>query len=186
MMKRMLKDKRTNIILIGMPGSGKTTVGRILAKKLNLLQTDGDRIIIEAEGRPLQEILDTEGKEYFLSLEGRVLANLDCEHYVISPGGSACYYPEAMNHLARIGRIVYLSVELPELLRRVNNLQTRGIVFKPGQSFEDLYHERTPLYEKYAEFIVRSTGQKPRETANEVLKLLGYDALQAKEGGAMP
>ncbi|MBP5750335.1 MAG: shikimate kinase [Firmicutes bacterium] len=171
----MSEDKKTNIILIGMPGSGKTTIGRILADKLDLLQADGDKIIIESEGRPLQEILDTEGKEYFLSLEGRVLASLSYENYVISPGGSACYYPDAMKHLSEIGHIVYLNVEFPEIERRVTNLETRGIVFKPGQTFEDLYNERTPLYEKYAEFTVCSTGQEPEETANEVLKLLGYE-----------
>lgn len=169
----MREDKRSNIILIGMPGSGKTTVGRILAGKLDLSHADGDRIIIEAEGRPLQEILDTEGKEYFLSLEGRVLASLDCENYVISPGGSACYYPDAMRHLSQIGRIVYLNAEFADIESRVTNLESRGIVFKPGQSLRDLYDERTPLYEKYAEINIRTKGQTAEETADSILGMLG-------------
>lgn len=158
-----------------MPGSGKSTVGRILADKLNLIQTDGDSIIIQSEGRPLQEILDTEGKEYFLSLEGRVLAGLDCENYIISPGGSACYYPDAMNHLSEIGHIIYLNVDFPEIERRVDNLETRGIVFKPGQTFEDLYKERAPLYEKYAEINLKTKGQSPEQTADIILEMLGYE-----------
>ena len=167
-------SRKTNIILIGMPGSGKSTIGKLLAEKLNMPYADGDSIIIREEGKPLQKILDTMGKEYFLSVEGRVLANLTCENHIISPGGSACYYPDAMRHLSEIGHIVYLNVEFPEIARRVNNLDSRGIVFKPGQTFEDLYFERAPLYEKYADIDVKSTGLTPEETAAIVLEKLGY------------
>jgi shikimate kinase len=165
---------KSNIILIGMPGSGKTTVGRELSRRTGMPQADGDNIIEDAEGRKLQDILDSEGIEYFKSIEGRILANLTYEHYVISPGGSAVYYPEAMAHLSEIGDIVYLNVKFPEIRRRVTNLSSRGIVFKPGQTFEDLYNERTPLYEKYAEINLKTEGMTAKETADKILELLGY------------
>lgn len=165
-------SKKTNIILIGMPGSGKSTIGRLLSEKLELARVDGDSIIENAEGRTLQEIIDTEGKDYFLSLEGKILAELQLENHIISPGGSVCYYPEAMKHLSEIGHIVYLDVEFPEIQRRVNNLDSRGIVFKPGQSFEDLYAERTPLYDKYAEIRVNSTSLSPEETVTAIIDRL--------------
>jgi shikimate kinase len=167
---------KKNIVLIGMPGSGKTTVGRELSRRTGMPQADGDHIIEDAEGRKLQEILDTEGIEYFKSMEGRILANLTYENYVISPGGSAVYYPEAMAHLSEIGDIVYLNVKFPEIQRRVTNLSSRGIVFKPNQTFEDLYNERTPLYEKYAEINLITEGMTAEETADKILRMLGYQA----------
>lgn len=169
----MDKDKKTNIILIGMPGSGKTTVGDILAEKLGREQNDGDDIITEAEGHSLQEIIDSEGTDYFRELEGKVLSRIDCENRIISPGGSVCYYPEALEHLGRIGYIIYLSVEFEELERRVTNMDSRGIVFKPGQTFKQLYEERTPIYEEYADFIVATKGKSADETADAIIELLG-------------
>ncbi|HHX92314.1 MAG TPA: shikimate kinase [Clostridiales bacterium] len=165
---------KNNIVLIGMPGSGKTTVGRELSLRTGMPQADGDHIIEDAEGRKLQDILDTEGTDYFKVLEGKVLASLAYQKHVISPGGSAVYYPEAMVHLSNIGDIVYLNVEFPEICRRVTNLESRGIVFKPGQTFEDLYNERTPLYEKYAEVNLDTKGMTAAETAEEILRILGY------------
>ncbi len=165
---------KKNIILIGMPGSGKTTVGRELSRLTGMPQADGDHIIEDAEGRKLQDILDTEGTEYFKTMEGRILSNLTYEGFVISPGGSAVYYPEAMAHLSKIGDIVYLNVKFPEIRRRVTNLDSRGIVFKPNQTFEDLYNERTPLYEKYAEVNLKTEGLSAIETALEILRILGY------------
>ncbi len=163
---------KRNIVLIGMPGSGKSTIGKLLAKKLNKTAIDGDVLIEKQEGMSLQEIINTKGNDYFTKLEDEVLSNLECDNYVISPGGSVCYYPNAMKHLAEIAEIVYLKVSFEELEKRINNLDSRGIVFKPNQSFKDLYNERTPLYEKYAGLIIDSTGLNPKETTKLLLELL--------------
>ena len=163
---------KSNIILIGMPGSGKTTVGRELSRLTGKPQADGDSIIEDADGRKLQEIIDAEGTDYFKSLEGDVLSNLSYENYIISPGGSAIYYPKAMDHLLKIGHVVYLNVKFPEIQKRVTNLESRGIVFKPNQTFEDLYHERTPLYAKYAEINLETEGMSAIETAETILRML--------------
>lgn len=165
---------KSNIILIGMPGSGKTTVGRELARMTGMTHADGDNIIEDAEGRKLQEIIDAEGTEYFKTLEDKVLSRITYEKSIISPGGSAVYYPEAMAHLSEIGDIVYLNVQFPEIQRRVTNLDSRGIVFKPDQTFENLYDERSPLYEKYAEINLRTEGMSAAETAEMILRMLGY------------
>ncbi len=163
---------KKNIVLIGMPGSGKSTIGRLLAKELNMQAIDGDAIIEENEGMKLQEIINLHGNDYFTALEEKVLSNINCENYVISPGGSVCYYPKAMQHLSEIAEVVYLKVSFYELQKRVKNLDSRGIVFKPGQSFEDLYNERTPLYEKYAGFIIDSSHLSPKKTTQLLLEQL--------------
>ena len=163
---------KNNIVLIGMPGSGKSTIGKLLAKELNKTSIDGDAIIEQQEGIKLQEIINSKGNDYFKALEEKVLSSLQCENYIISPGGSVCYYPEAMKHLSEIAEVVYLKVSFEELEKRVVNLTTRGIVFKPNQTFRDLYNERTPLYEKYAGLVIDSTNQSPEETTMLLLELL--------------
>ncbi len=171
----MDQSRRTNIILIGMPGSGKTTVGRILAEKLGHEQDDGDDIITKAEGRSLQDIIDSEGIDYFRALERKILSAIDCERRIITPGGSVCYYPEAMDHLSKIGHIIHLRVDFEELERRVTNMDSRGIVFKPGQTFRELYEERTPIYEKYADFSIEAMGRSAEETADAIIELFGLN-----------
>ncbi len=163
---------KSNIVLIGMPGSGKSTIGRLLAKELGMTAIDGDVIIEQQEGMKLQEIINTKGNDYFTSLEDKILSNLQCENYVISPGGSVCYYPNAMKHLSEIAEVIYLRVSFEELEKRVHNLSSRGIVFKPNQTFRDLYNERTPLYEKYAGLIVDSSNLPPKETLKLLLEQL--------------
>lgn len=165
---------KKNIVLIGMPGSGKTTVGREIARRLGWPQADGDAIIEDSEGKTLQEIQDSMGMEYFLELEDKVLSRIDYENHVITPGGSAIYYPSAMENLARIGHLIYLNVEFAEIEKRVRNLDSRGIVFKPGQSFLDLYNERCPLYEQYADLNIKTRGMSARQTAEFILRKLGY------------
>lgn len=165
---------KSNIVLIGMPGSGKTTVGRELSRLTGMAHADGDNIIEDAEGRKLQEIIDAEGTDYFKTLEDKVLSRITYEKSIISPGGSAVYYPNAMAHLSEIGDIVYLNVQFSEIQNRVTNLESRGIVFKPNQTFEDLYCERSPLYEKYAEINLKTEGMSAGETAETILKMLGY------------
>ena len=161
-----------NIVLIGMPGSGKSTIGKLLANAIGKTAIDGDAIIEEKEGMKLQEIINTKGNDYFTQLEDKILSTLECDNYVISPGGSVCYYPNAMKHLSEIADVIYIKVSFPELQRRVHNLDSRGIVFKPGQTFEDLYNERTPLYEKYAGLTIDSTGLTPNETIQLLLEQL--------------
>ncbi len=163
---------KSNIVLIGMPGCGKSTIGRLLAKKLGKKAVDADRLIEEREGMKLQEIIDAKGNDYFSKLEEDVLSSIECEDHIISPGGSVCYYPKAMEHLGRIAELVYIEVSCRELRRRIRNMQTRGIVFKPNQSFEDLYKERTPLYKKYAGHIINTTGLSPKEATQRLLELL--------------
>lgn len=163
---------KSNIVLIGMPGSGKTTVGKELSRLTGKPQADGDSIIEDADGRKLQEIIDAEGTDFFKTLEGEVLSKLSYENYIISPGGSAIYYPDAMAHLLEIGHVIYLNVKFPEIQKRVTNLESRGIVFKPNQTFEDLYNERTPLYAKYAEINLETEGMSATQTAETILRML--------------
>lgn len=163
---------KNNIVLIGMPGSGKSTIGKLLAKELGKIAIDGDTIIEQQEGMKLQEIINTKGTDYFKELEDKVLSNLECDNYIISPGGSVCYYPNAMKHLSEIADVIYLKVCFEELEKRVNNLDSRGIVFKPNQTFRDLYNERTPLYEKYAGLVIDSSGLTPKETIKLLLEQL--------------
>ncbi len=175
--------KKSNIILIGMPGSGKSSIGRRLARKLNMQCIDGDAIMEEAEGCRLQEIIDRRGLPYFLELEGRVLASLTYENYVISPGGSAVYYPEAMAHLAQIGCIVYLKVDREILRRRIGDtMYTRGIAFREGFGFDELYEERAPLYERYAEITVDSSRMTEGQTVRAALKELAGAGFRVPKG----
>ncbi len=143
-----------NIVLIGMPGVGKSTVGVLLAKRLGYRFVDTDLLIQEKEGKRLFEILRDNGNEYFAATENRVCSSLKAERTVIATGGSVVFGSEAMKNLKRLGKVVYLRVPLAELEKRVNNFETRGILMKSGQTLEDIFYERTPLYEKYADLTV--------------------------------
>ena len=164
--------KKNNVVLIGMPGCGKSTIGVLLAKNLAYSFMDSDLLIQEQEGRKLQEILDTDGIEYFEALENRVNAGIEAERTVIATGGSAVYGKEAMEHLRTIGTVVYLKIPYDELNRRIDNFETRGIVLKDGQTFNDLYLERSPLYDRYAHITVEPNGEawETVETLTEALK----------------
>ena len=148
---------RKNIVLIGMPGVGKSTIGVIAAKQLGYEFVDADLLIQKQEKRLLHEIISQEGVDGFLEIENRVNASIQTEGAVISTGGSVIYGKEAMEHLSSIGTVVYLKLPYPELKRRLKNLKDRGVVLKDGQTLKDLYDERTPLYEKYADLIVDET-----------------------------
>ncbi|MBR7186743.1 MAG: shikimate kinase [Clostridia bacterium] len=159
-----------NIILIGMPSSGKSTAGRLIAKRLGYAFLDGDRLIEEAEGRPLSAIIAERGAEGFLEVEEGVLSTLQCTQTVIAPGGSAVYEEGAMAHLKSIGVVVYLKIGMQEIKRRIPDFTARGVVMRGKiTSLEELYLERAPLYEKYADFSVDCTGQSPAETAEEIV-----------------
>lgn len=168
-----MKQMKNNIVLIGMPGVGKSTVGVILAKILGYRFVDADLLIQEREGKLLKEIIAEQGIDGFIQIENDVNASIQCEKTVIATGGSVVYGTEAMEHLKEIATVVYLELELPALRRRLGNLKKRGVVLKENQTLAGLYAERVPLYKKYADIIVnehRKTIEKTIETLVDVLE----------------
>lgn len=162
-----------NVTLIGMPGSGKSTVGVLLAKLLGYQFLDVDLLIQEREGALLQDILDSRGTAAFLDAEEEAVKTLSCHRTVIAPGGSAVCREGAALHLKGLGPVVYLQVPLEELTRRVQNLSTRGIAMEPGQTLADVMAFRQPLYNKYADLVVDCPpGQELLQTAQLVKKRL--------------
>lgn len=157
------------ITLIGMPGSGKSTVGVLLAKALGYTFLDTDLILQQREGMLLQDILDQRGVEAFLDAEEAAITALDCEQAVIAPGGSAVCRDRAVQHLRSLGRIIYLRVPLEELERRVGDISTRGIAMDSGQTLQQVFAQRSPLYEQYADAVI-DVGREPLErTVSAVL-----------------
>ena len=151
--------KKSNVILIGMPGVGKSTVGVVLAKLLGYHFIDTDLVIQEKEGRLLKEIIADEGNTGFLKIEEKVNAELEAEHCVIAPGGSVVYGENAMRHFKEIGTVVYLKASYEMINERLSNLEGRGVVLKNGQTLKDLYDERCVLYEKYADVVIDEHGR---------------------------
>lgn len=147
-----------NIVLIGMPGCGKSTVGVVLAKVMGMEFCDTDIVIQQRVGKRLQEIINEEGNDAFLEHERDALLSLTYDDTVIATGGSAVYSDEAMQHLKSIGTVVYLKVSEPEIERRLADFAARGISIKDGMTIADLYNERMPLYEKYADITVVGEG----------------------------
>lgn len=166
------ENRKNNIVLIGMPGAGKSTVGVLLAKALNYDFLDTDIIIQNRNGRKLYEIINDRGIDYFLRLENETLQSVDASNCVIATGGSAVFGREAMEHLREIGVVVYIKLSCEEIVRRVNNIKTRGIVMKKGKTMEDVYAERVPLYEKYAEITVDGEGTTIEECVEQIIKSL--------------
>ena len=164
-----LLNKKDNIILIGMPGAGKSTIGIVLAKNLGFNFLDSDLCIQESEKRLLHEIISSEGIDEFLEIENQINASLNVSHHVIATGGSAVYGIEAMEHFRRIGIIVYLKLSYPSIKERLGDLTKRGVVLKEGQTLKRLYDERTPLYEKYADVIIDCK----RKEIREIVSLIG-------------
>ena len=161
-----------NITLIGMPGSGKSTVGVLLAKALGFDFIDTDLTLQQREGALLQNILNERGTGAFLDLEQDAICSVQCKNAVISPGGSCICRERSMAHLKTLGKIVYLRLPLEELETRLNNISTRGIAMEPGQTLQDLYDYRTPLYERWADMTVDCAGQSLEETVAAVLRAL--------------
>ena len=147
-----------NITLIGMPASGKSTVGVLLAKRLGYSFVDVDIVIQEQEGRLLKDIIAEEGLDGFLDVENRVNATLSVHNSVIAPGGSVIYGKEAMEHLKKISTVVYLKLSYEAVEERLGDLTDRGVVLKDGMTLKDLYDERIPYYENYADITVDETG----------------------------
>ena len=159
--------------MIGMPGSGKSTVGVLLAKALGCLFTDVDLLISHRTKKPLQRILDEDGLEAFLALEEEVGSRLRAENTVIATGGSMVISDKAMRHLKTLGTVVYIDVPFEEIERRVTNIKTRGIVFHPNQTLADVYRERKPLYERWADLTVKVEATDGIEdTVDKVISML--------------
>lgn len=163
---------KNNIVLIGMPGVGKSTVGVILAKILGYKFVDTDLLIQQSEGRLLKEIIASEGVDGFTEIENRVNSRIEAEKTVIATGGSVVYGKEAMKHLSEIGTIIYLSLDYRKLRYRLGNIKNRGVVIRDGQRLIDLYNERVPLYEKYADIIIDENGCNIEKTINRILEAL--------------
>lgn len=159
-----------NIILIGMPGCGKSTVGVILAKTLGIGFVDTDLIIQQRENRLLQNIIDTDGIDIFLNCEAEAVKSLYCDNCVIATGGSVVYREDAIEHLKSNGKIIFLDVPLDEIKRRLNNINTRGIAAKKNKSIEDIYNERIALYNKYADIIIKTDGESVEKTVEKICK----------------
>jgi shikimate kinase len=159
-----------NIILIGMPGAGKSTVGVILAKTLGMTFVDTDIAIQERTGRLLLEIIDTEGPDAFLKIEEETILSRHSDHAVIATGGSVVFSGKAMAHLKSEGVVIYLAISFEEMAKRLRNITTRGIILFKGESLLDMYHERIPLYEKYADITVDCPGGDFEEIVGEVIR----------------
>lgn len=160
---------KNNIVLIGMPGVGKSTLGVVLAKELGFEFVDADLLIQKREKRLLKEIIAEEGIDGFLKIENDVNATISVDKTVVATGGSVIYGNEAMEHLKEIGTVVYLKLDYDTLDSRLGSLKGRGVVLKDGQNLRSLYEERIPLYEKYADVIVDEGGLGLEATLKKVL-----------------
>ena len=165
---------KSNIVLIGMPGAGKSTLGVVLAKIMGYDFLDADILIQNQSDRTLQKIIDAIGPMGFIEVENDVLCDIDVDRTIVSTGGSAVYSDEAMKHLREIGTIVYLKVSLEELRSRLGGLHERGVVMKDGMgmSLDELYDERIPLYEHYAEVTLESDNLSVRDAARKLVDIL--------------
>ena len=158
----------SNIILIGMPGCGKSTIGVILAKTIGVGFIDTDLIIQQRENRLLQDIIDSDGIEFFLDCEEKAVKTVDCNNTVIATGGSVVYREEAINHLKKNGIIFYLDVTLSEIKKRLNNISTRGIAADKNDTIENIFAEREFLYKKFADEILDLTDCNVEEAVEKI------------------
>jgi len=169
-------NRRSNIVLIGMPGAGKSTVGVILAKHTSRSFVDTDVLIQTSEKRSLQQIVDEDGHMALREIEERILLGLDLSNHVVATGGSAAYSDAAMKYLRRDGVVVFLHVPFAEIERRVRDFETRGIARAPEQSFADLFEERFALYRKYADITIACEALHQEQVSETIRRRLGHDA----------
>ena len=163
---------KTNIVLIGMPGSGKSTVGVVLAKRLGYQFLDMDLVIQKQYGKLLWQIIAEQGNKGFMQIESKVNQEIDVQYTVIAPGGSVVLEAEAMRYLKEIGVVVYLKIGYKELEQRLGDLTTRGVVLEKGATLRDLYDIRTPLCEQYADIVIEEKGGRLYETVDAVWRAI--------------
>lgn len=161
-----------NIILIGMPTAGKSTVGVILAKVLGYQFIDSDLIIQTQEDKLLKDIIKEQGVDGFLSIENQVNASIEAKNSIIATGGSVVYGEEAMQHLRSIGTVVYIKLSFEAINERLGNVKQRGVVLKKGQTLRELYDERIPLYERYAHIVVDAEKLGVDELVSKITSLV--------------
>lgn len=164
--------EKNNIVLIGMPGVGKSTIGVILAKELGYQFVDSDLLIQKRERKLLRQIIAKEGVDGFIAIENEVNASIHVQKSVIATGGSVVYGKQAMEHLKQIGTVVYLKLNYKSLEKRLGNLKGRGVVLRPGQDLKALYEERTVLYEDYADLVVDEENKDIEATLQTILECL--------------
>lgn len=161
-----------NIILVGMPGAGKSTLGVMLAKKIGYGYIDSDSVIVAREGKLLCDLISELGNEGFLDVEAKVNSAICASRCVIATGGSAIYRADAISKLKEKGIVVYLKLSYEEICRRLGDLKTRGVVLKEGFTFRDLYDERVPLYENQADYIVALDGCSMEESVEKITEAI--------------
>lgn len=160
------------ISLIGMAGAGKSTLAKLLAKRLSWSMVDTDHAIEASYGTILQNITDKLSKDEFLDVEAQVLSSLRLARTVIATGGSVVYRETSMQHLATLGFIVHIVVDLPVILKRIARNPNRGLAIAPGQSIEDLFYEREELYKRYATHSIDATYKNPKECVDIIISEL--------------
>ena len=170
-----MENSKYNIVLIGMPGAGKSTAGQLLAKKLEKDFIDTDDLIHLHTGKTLQEIIEDRGMKGFLAIEEETLFQIDAQNAVISTGGSVIYREDGMDHLKSSGLLIHLDLSLQEIKRRFPDMDSRGVARAPGQTLDELFKEREPLYENYAHMTIHCDGLSAEEVMeNIVLQLKEY------------
>lgn len=159
---------RSNVVLIGMPGSGKSTCGVVAAKMMLKNFFDTDLLIQNIEDSLLQDIIDKKGNDYFKKAEEDAILSLDIQGAVIATGGSVIYSQRAMEHLKSLGKIIYLHLDYDHMCERISNLSTRGVLMNNGSSLLDMYNERLPLYKKWADFTIDCNNNTVEQTARQI------------------
>ena len=159
---------KNNVILIGMPGAGKSTVGVVLAKLLNYKFVDSDIVIQQKMKKKLNELILEQGAEYFKKIENKINSGLNIKKCVVATGGSVVFGKDAMEHFKKIGTVVYLKASLDSLEKRLGDLDKRGVVHKPAETLLDIFNERSPLYEKYADIIIDENDSEISKIAMKI------------------
>ena len=159
-----------NIVLIGMPGAGKSTLGVLLAKALGKNYVDTDILIQQNEGRLLQDIIDSDGINKFIALEEKTISKLHLKNCIIATGGSVIYSEKAMHTLKQDGKTVYLHVSFEEIKKRITNITTKGILIKNGAGLKDVYEERVPLYMKYSDITIDCSNKDIEQCVRDIIK----------------